>query len=86
MPIPTQHFAQPVVVPHENSILFLAETWATTTVDDITIEVVRSPGFLIEAVVRNTTTDEILFKERIDMSDMLTDWLQGLLVRAGKEV
>lgn len=79
----TYQFEQPVVVPHEGSLLFLAEAWITADSPNLKITIYRTPGTLVEAEV--TAHDgTVLLKERIEMRAMLTGWLTNLLTRAEK--
>ena len=79
----THQFAPPVVVEHDKSLLFMAETWATAETATLKVEVYRTPGFLAEAEVTDHEGN-VLLKERIDMRAMLTGWLTDLLNRAEK--
>ena len=72
---------RPEVTPHEDSILFLAEHWSTTVSGDLTVRIVRSPGFEYEAEVRRG--DDLLLKERLTIKPTITTWITSLLNRAG---
>jgi hypothetical protein len=80
MPIPA-----PVVVPHDMSLLFLAEEWvsAENGSKTMTVTLYRTNGTLAEAEVTDRD-GKLLLKERIDMRAMITTWFTDLLNRAEK--
>lgn len=77
----------PTVVPHEDTILFFAELFASTTQGDLEVELYRSSSHL-QAEVRREFKDgrpsELVLKERLDLTPMLQAWLKDLLDRAQK--
>lgn len=74
----------PVVEDHENSLLFMAEVWATgSSGTDLKYEIVRSPGFTYEAIVTHHEHGEIL-RERISLQPTMNAWITDLLNRAEK--
>lgn len=77
----------PVIVPHEDSVLFLAQYMAGAKRGDIEIEVHIS-GLLLEAEVRRIdplNPSEILLTERLNLEPTLQAWFTDLLNRAKEE-